>query len=324
MSHWHPGLDQATLVKRARMLRSIRTYFLEQDVLETTTPLLAETGVTDPYIENLSLASLGKIHYLQTSPEYAMKRLLASGSGSIYQICPAFRAAEVGRKHNIEFTMLEWYRLNFDLDALMLDTERLLSRVSLDVQVGCFNEFRRISYRSLFEQYFGANPHTLGLTQLRELAGQWRVDCTHIAEHDDAATCAAYLDCLFATLIGPDLLTATLVFDFPACQVALAQMQEVDGHQIARRFEVYAAGVELGNGYHELGDAAELRTRMDCNNAMREVRGLTRIAPDERLLAALGEMPACSGIAVGVDRLLMVLLNRQTLKEVIGFVGERG
>jgi lysyl-tRNA synthetase class 2 len=325
MESWKPGADSGALKARGDLLHSIREFFYRQSVIEVTTPTLGSRGVTDSQIQNLKLDHQDQTFYLQTSPEYAMKRLLASGSGSIYQICPAYRGSEHGRNHNTEFSMLEWYRLGFTLHELMDDVQNLLSFVieAMGISRFDFRDIPRFSYRDLFEENFDRDPHMISLDELKTLSREVGLECGHITDHDDEGTVSDYLDLLFSVVIEPQLDNPTIVYDYPVCQVALAQLGQEDGKMVAKRFEVFVSGLELANGYLELLNADELKARMHRNNHLRGVRGHERIEPDEKLLAALPAMPASSGIALGVDRLLMVLLGKEKLADVVSFTTDR-
>lgn len=319
------GPDRSVLLVRGELLHAIREYFYEQEVLEVTTPTLGSRGVTDSQIQNLKLQHENRCYYLQTSPEYAMKRVLALSSGSIYQICPAYRGNEQGRYHSVEFMMLEWYRVGFPLAELMSDVEQMLCSVtaSLGLEEYDFHQLPRITYKDLFLAHLDIDPHGASTAELRALAEIMNIDHKHIVQQDDEGTLSDYLDLLFSFVIEPTLLQPTIVYDYPACQVALAQLGEVDGKRVAKRFEVFVNAMELANGYLELGDADELETRMKRNNELRAVRGLEMVEPDEQLLGALGDMPECSGIALGLDRLLMILLGKNSLSQVMTFTGDR-
>jgi lysyl-tRNA synthetase class 2 len=329
MESWKPGVDAGVLKARGDLLHAIREFFYRRGVIEVTTPTLGSRGVTDNQIQNLKLDHQDQTFYLQTSPEYAMKRLLASGSGSIYQICPAYRGSEQGQNHNTEFSMLEWYRLGFTLLELMDDVQNLLSFVTEAIGISRFDfrELSRFSYRDLFVENFDRDPHMISLDELKILSRKVGVECGHITDHDDEGTVSDYLDLLFSVVIEPQLDNPTIVYDYPVCQVALAQLGQQDGNSngktVAKRFEVFVSGLELANGYLELLDADELEARMHRNNHLRGVRGQEIIEPDEKLLAALPAMPASSGIALGVDRLLMVLLGKEKLVDVVSFTGDR-
>lgn len=329
MKSWETQVSEDALSGRAELLHAIRSYFYQHHVVEVTTPTLGSCGVTDSQIQNIELTQQSRSYFLQTSPEYAMKRLLASMKGPIYQICPAYRGGEQGTNHNMEFTMLEWYRPDFTLSDLMKDVEELLSIVvtaleskSLVAQNLGFDSPPRVAYGQLFENKFSVNPHSASSKQLEELIKSQGIEAGHITNYHDEGTRSDYLDILFSTVIEPQLREPTIVFDYPACQVALASLAEVDGQQVASRFELFARGLELANGYFELGDPVELRKRMQQNNMLRTIRDLPEIRIDEKLLASLEFMPTCSGIALGVDRLLMVLLGKSRLAEVITFTSD--
>jgi len=267
MERWKTGSYRDVLLTRGELLRAIREYFYQQEVLEVTTPTLGSRGVTDNQIQNLKLQHEDQSYYLQTSPEYAMKRVLACGSGSIYQICPAYRGGEQGRHHSVEFMMLEWYRVGYSLADLMTDVEQMLCFVAdrLGLKEYDFRELPRIAYKDLFLEHFDVDPHEALTSKLKKLAETEIIDCRHIVDHDDDGALSDYLDLLFSFVVEPTLLKPTIVYDYPACQVALAQLGEVDGNMVAKRFEVFVNAMELANGYLELGDADELRTRMNLS-----------------------------------------------------------
>lgn len=299
------------------MLADVRRYFDDRGILEVSTPVLGASGVSDLHLENLKVELTHSTAYLQTSPEYAMKRLLAAGSGPIYQICPAFRGGESGRRHHPEFTMLEWYRPGFSLADLIDEVDCLLRCLHSDLP-----PLTQATYAELFEQVTDVNPHQADVRQLQELAGRFGLDASHIEHHDDSGCLGDYLDLLFATLVEPDL-EYVAVLDFPACQAALARCKTLRGAVlVANRFEIYVGGMELANGYEELRDPEILRQRFDGNNRMRSSRGLEAIEPDERLLAALPNMPACCGVAVGFDRLMMIVHEIDDIGQIIPFAAD--
>jgi lysyl-tRNA synthetase class 2 len=283
---------------RATVLQKIRQFFAERNVLEVDTPLLAEAPVTDPYIQAVQATCMGKTYYLQTSPEYAMKRLLAAGSGSIYQICKAFRDEEQSKIHRAEFTMLEWYRVALDDRQLMDETDALIQLVT------GFGSAKRFSYQQLFERYVEINPHQESIERLEALVHQHMgeiVGLRHPTRED-------YLQLLMLQLIEPELakLDVVIIYDYPASQAALAKKQEVDGQLVAKRFEVYCRGVELANAYYELTDAKEQRRRFEADLLRRQQMNLPTVPIDEPLLAAMEKgLPECAGIALGLDRLLL-------------------
>lgn len=320
MTDWQPGASLAILRERARLNADIRSFFSARGVLEVETPLLCSATATDLHLASFTVndlsAPVGAEKYLQTSPEFAMKRLLAAGSGPVYQLGKAFRAGDLGARHNPEFTMLEWYRPGFSLAQLMDETEALLALVLGSPRC------ERTTYRALFEQRFAVNPHAADTDSLRALAARE----TSIADTAglDGPAC---LDLLFAMAIEPQLghERPLFVFDFPAAQAALAQVRvNADGDGVAARCEVYVRGMELANGYDELRDAAEQQRRFAADNDARHERGLTRVLPDGKFLAALAHgLPPCAGIALGVDRLLMLRTGAKSLDEVLAFSAPR-
>jgi lysyl-tRNA synthetase class 2 len=320
---WRSGIDSATLQQRSKIYRTIRRFFDDRGVAEVTTPVLGASGVSDLHIQSLSLVDDGQSWFLQSSPEYSMKRLLASGSGSIYQICPAFRAGELGSKHNTEFSMLEWYRVGYSLEELVAEVATLLQQ-TLDVSQVQTSEFRFTTYRELFTSRFDVNPHDAGIETLRGLIFAENLTADHIDNIDDDATRNECLDLLFASCIEPGLDEPTFVLEFPAGQAALAKIAANDQYDVvARRFELYWQGMELANGYDELKDPAELRQRFEKNNTQRVARGLIEMAPDKKLLASMSELPDCAGVAIGLDRLVMLLCGKTSIDEVLTFSRQR-
>lgn len=321
-TEFKPTCSLEALKARAQMYQRIRQFFADRQVLEVETPVLSHAGVTDVHLASISanrhLAGKRHIHYLQTSPEFAMKRLLASGSGPIYQICKVFRDDEHGRKHNSEFTMLEWYRPDFNLKDLMYETVDLLNVCLQDR----FEELRPVilSYKHAFEDRLDINPLKASTKELKDCA--YRVGL-NIDLGDDRL---AYMDLLFSHMVEPSLGFDTPVFltDFPPEMASLAKIHaDEDGELVASRFEVYIEGLELANAYDELIDADILRQRFNEDNQSRQQLGLTAMPIDEHLLAALPHMPACSGIALGIDRLLMVATQQLKLNSVICFPADR-
>lgn len=323
MADWQPGAPRSELVRRAGLLSAIRAFFADRGVMEVSLPVLGGAGVPDVHLENLSIAVNDRTLFLQTSPEYAMKRLLAAGSGPIYSLGPAFRGSESGRRHNPEFTMLEWYRPGFDLGQLVSEVEALLRHLGVGAQPALADTpaFAGVSYAELFEGRFGINPHRATLLELDDLARTAFPDFrSHIAACSDQGTRADLLDLMFSQGIEPTLVSPTFVLDFPVCQAALAQTgKSQGGDAVARRFEFFWQGVELANGYLELSDPAMLRERFLISNHLRATRGLPTVALDEKFLAAMPHMPPASGVAMGVERLHMLLAGRSTIGEVMAF-----
>lgn len=313
MVDWKPGTSAAALKLRADLLAATRAFFAERGVMEVETPLLSAATVTDINLDSFALNTAAGIRYLQTSPEYAMKRLLAAGSGPIYQICKAFRQDESSRLHNNEFTMLEWYRPGFRLEQLMDEVDALLTAI---LETG---PLPRFSYAELFLERFDQDPHSIEFANLKALAHQ------HIDLASTELDATDYLQLLMLHCIEPELPELCLVYDYPAAQAALAEVEaDSEGRPVARRFEVYGRGMELANAYQELTDAAEQRQRFARDLAAREIRGKHLPAADERLLAALAQgLPPCSGIALGFDRLVMLAAGSERIDEVIAFSDER-
>lgn len=328
MAHpaWRPSADLATLRLRAELLARIRAFFAARGVLEVETPALSAAAITEPNLASFSTIyagpglRCGQPLYLHTSPEFPMKRLLAAGSGCIYQIARVFRDGEAGRRHNPEFTLLEWYRVGFDHHRLMdevaeLVTVLLAGRLALA-------EPERLSYRELFQRHLDLNPHQAGVAELAACAGARGVPIPPGMPADDADP---WLDLLLTHGIEPHLGMGrlTFVYDYPASQAALARLRP-DDPLVGERFEVYLNGVELANGFHELGDAGEQRRRFEAENAARRSLGLPVMPVDENLLAALeAGLPDCAGVALGFDRLAMLAAGKTALAEVLAFPVER-
>lgn len=319
---WQPSASLKTLGERARLVGQVRAFFAERDVLEVETPVLGHGGSTDVHLDSLSCEATtpsGRERlWLQTSPECHMKRLLAAGSGPIFQLARSFRDGEVGRRHNLEFTMLEWYRPEFSLAALIDETDALIR----DVLPHDPGPRRRHRYRDLFRERLAIDPFTVDLDALRELAGT-RVGLDMAdAGRDDC------LDGLMSLAIEPTLGRDGLdvVVDYPASQAALARRHQdpQDGAWVASRFEVYLDGLELANGYDELTDADEQQARFREDNAVRRALGKPEVDVDERLLAALRSgMPSGSGVALGLDRLFQLALGKSSVAEVMAFATPR-
>lgn len=316
MSDWKPTTSIENLHRRAAIIADIRRYFAEQKVLEVDTAVLSQCAVSDPFIDSLEVAFRGypdaeaESCYLQTSPEYAMKRLLAAGSGSIYQMGKVFRNGEEGRYHNPEFTMLEWYRLGFDDKQLMDDVERLVRRV---LGVG---PIRRCTYTEIFMEKLEVDLQEVSTTELAELMRQ------HVEVNMDLDDRDGWLNLLMSHVIEPMLKEAPVfITDYPASQSALARIKtNPDGQLTASRFELFVNGVELANGYHELTDPDEQRHRLEADQRNRKQLGLPMRPLEQRLVSALASgLPDCAGVALGVDRLIMLALQSEHIEEVIPF-----
>jgi lysyl-tRNA synthetase class 2 len=313
---WRPTASLDALQVRAEILASLRAFFADRGVLEVETPLLSAATVTDLHLRSLSLrvgGDDGQTMYLQTSPEFAMKRLLAHGSGPIYQISKAFRDAEAGRRHNPEFTILEWYRPGWDHHRLMDEIDELLAAV-----LGS-SPAERLGYAEAFTRHAAIDPHRASRGDLERRVRDLGVRGVTDLDRDDL------LNLLLSHVVEPGLGRGcpTFIHDFPASQAALARIRPGDP-PLAERFEVFVEGVELANGYHELTDPSEQRRRFEADLAGRRRRGLPEVPIDHRLLAALeAGLPECAGVALGVDRLVMLKAGANDISDVIAFPIDR-
>lgn len=317
---WRPTAALAEIQLRAELLGRVRAYFAGEGILEVDTPLLGRAGVTDVQLASIEARIGGEPgpYFLQTSPEYAMKRLLSAGAPDIYQICKAFRDGERGRHHNPEFTLIEWYRRGYDADALMDDVQALLAVLLGHERLG---RVERVAYGDLLKRELGVDPHRDPVEALVAVARR-RLGEIALGPGDGRD---AWLDLLMGAVIGPGLGRDHLVFvhSYPASQAALARRQPGEP-PTAARFEAYLGGLELCNGFHELADADEQRARFAADAAARARLGLPPRAADERLLAALeAGLPDCAGVALGFDRVLLLAAGAETLDEVLAFPIER-
>lgn len=324
---WRPTASTERLQRRAAALAQVRAFFANRGVLEVDTPLVVNAPVTDVHIHSAEVRFPddpgGTRFYLHTSPEYAMKRLLAAGSGDIYQICHVVRGLERGRYHNAEFTMVEWYRRNFTLAQLMDEVEALVREVLGSSAESLRSE--RISYREAFIREVGLDPFTGEYGELEaaalELGFERAANRASSAGHERDEL----LELLMGVRVGPHLGDGALTFvhRYPASQAALARLDPADP-RAALRFELYCNGIELANGFHELVIASEQRARFEADIERRKQRGLPVHAIDERLLDALAcGLPDCAGVALGFDRLLMLACGAKHIDEVIPFPIER-
>jgi len=318
---WRPTASPEALRLRASILARIRAFFSRLDVLEVDTPMLSPAASTDPALSSFKTsyhgpgAVAGDTRYLHTSPEFPMKRLLAAGSGSIYQVCKVFRDGESGVQHNPEFTLLEWYRTGFDHIDLMDEVERLLADILLDIMP--IDSVHHWCYQDLFNEIAGIDPFTATPAELKALL-QSQHDVTTVGLSDDDRD--AWLDLAMTHVIEPRL-GEGLVFvrDYPASQAALARLRSANP-PVAARFEVYLHGVELANGFHELNDAVEQRQRFEKELDRRSQTGVEVVKLDERFLSALNAgLPDCAGVALGLDRLLMLASGSRCVQDVIVF-----
>ena len=300
--------DPAVTSARSDLYHQIREFFRQRDVLEVEVPLLGCGASVDPHMQSMRIDHDGQIRYLQTSPEFFLKRLLCKGSGDIYTICKAFRAGENGRLHNPEFSLLEWYRVGLSLEDLIQETLELLMALGVEAAVS------QLSYARQFQSVTGLSPHSATYSELHELASGHGL----VGELDHQGL----LEFVMSTLVEPRLPAGLVVLsDYPACQSELAKIREDEnGCQVARRFEIYWDGVELANGYDELTDAAEQRERFELGSAERNIMGLSEIEFDQKFLESVDiGLPECSGVALGLDRLLMLLMKQERLADSLCF-----
>ncbi|MCZ6798577.1 MAG: EF-P lysine aminoacylase EpmA [Gammaproteobacteria bacterium] len=306
---WRPTATIESLRHRARIYRRIRAFFEAREFLEVDTPLLSGTTNTDAQIASMRAHNQGQELYLQTSPEFAMKRLLAAGSGSIYQICHAFREAEKGRRHQPEFTLLEWYRIGYDYHALMDQMENLIDLLSERT-----NSFQRRSYRNILIEHTDVDINSIQLPALRTRTRE-------LVPGTDTSTLDfdQCLDLLISMVVSPGLQGYVFVYDYPVSQAALARVSAINP-MVAERFELFYNDLELANGFSELIDAKQQRRRFELDNSQRQAKGLPQYPVDEQLLAALESgMPECAGVALGLDRLLMVLQGLDCIDQTLSF-----
>ncbi|MCW9717038.1 MULTISPECIES: elongation factor P--(R)-beta-lysine ligase [unclassified Avibacterium] len=312
---WRPTASIQNLLARAKIMAEIRRFFTDRGLLEVETPILSEFGVTDVHLATFSteftspFKHQSKTLWLSTSPEYPMKRLLAAGSGAIFQLCKVFRNEEAGTKHNPEFTMLEWYRPHFDMYRLINEVDDLLQQI-LDCAPA-----ESMTYQFAFQEYVGLDPLSASREELIAKAKEYHLEQAENEERD------TLLQFLFSAVVEPNIgqERPVAIYHFPATQAALAQISSED-HRVAERFEFYYKGIELANGFNELTDANEQRHRFEQDNRQREQLGLPIRQLDERFLAALqAGVPNCAGVALGVDRLIMIALGAKNISEVVAF-----
>jgi len=321
MKDWKPTANLKALKLRAELYALIRRFFAERGVLEVETPILSQSGITDPNIESFQLqfvgpkAGGGGQRWLRTSPEYPLKRMLAAGVGDCYELGRVFRNGEAGRRHNPEFTMLEWYRIGSTHHQLM-DETAVLVKDALHL-AGRRATVRDVSFRQLYHDSFGFDPLTVSEGELRGPLVVFDIDPTGLTRDD-------WLDLLMTHLIQPAIPAnrILIVYDYPASQCALAKIRPGDV-PVAERFEVFVGSLELANGYHELTDAAEQRERFGRDLGVRQKHASVQPPVDERLLAALPKLPECAGVALGVDRLLMAMLGSDRIADVLAFPFDR-
>ncbi|HSC47200.1 MAG TPA: EF-P lysine aminoacylase EpmA [Gammaproteobacteria bacterium] len=317
MTDWQPTASIENLKLRAALLAKLREFFAARSVLEVDTPALSTAGATDRHIASFRVEDgRGGYLYLHTSPEFPMKRLLAAGTGDIWQLCKVFRRGEAGRNHNPEFTLLEWYRIGFDQHRLMAEVAELVSVLVPSLA----RAPEHLTYREAFVRHAGLDPFRASAE-----------DCsTAFAKAGSQAPAGVldrdgWLDLLAGEVVYPALGQGglTFIYDYPASQAALARVRPGDP-AVAERFEAFLHGVELANGFHELAEAAEQRQRFEADRIYRGRQGLMDVPMDERLLASLEHgLPDCSGVALGFDRLVMIAAAARSITEVIAFPSDR-
>lgn len=314
---WRPSATLETLRARARLYADVRRFFVEREVLEVDTPVMSAHATVDRHIESFELAAGG---WLQTSPEFAMKRLLCAGAGPIFQIAPVFRRHEQGRHHNPEFRLLEWYRPGWNYQMLMSECEALLH-----VLLGISARFERITYRQAFAATLGFDAVALGADALARAAAQSDVSIPLNLSDAERADPDLWLDLFMSQLVGPRLgwPVPVFVFDFPASQAALARVR-ADEPPVAERFEMFWNGVELANGFQELTDATTQRARFEADQDWRRRLGKQLPPFDQPLIDALAAgMPECAGVALGLDRLLQLKLGLDDVARTMSFAHGR-
>ena len=322
-----PTMSLAMAQQRAQFMNSIRQFFIKRQVLEVQTPLLSQAGNTDTFLQSVAaqVTYQDKLctYYLHTSPEFAMKRLLATWQVPIYQICPVFRDNEIGVRHNIEFTMLEWYQPNYSLADMASEVGELLEMLYGYPMV--MNHYR---YVDAFMDFVGIHPLTASLSALQAVAEDKgltgfdfnsEASCGTDSEQDRRQS---WLDLLFSHAVEPNLGhdLPTLIIEYPPATAALAKTAlDKEGNNVAKRFELYINGVEIANAYDELADGQALKKRFEQDNRLRQRHNLPSMPIDEHLIRASDDLIPCSGIAVGLDRLLMVITGASSLEDVISF-----
>lgn len=307
---WRPTCSIETLKKRAELMARIREFFSKRGYLEVETPYMGRFGVTDIHLSNIRASFRKQDYFLQTSPEYHMKRLLAAGSGPIFQIARVFRDDEFGRWHNPEFSLLEWYQLGVDHWYIIDEIQQLFLGLC-----DC-SSFKKLSYQQAFMEACGINPFECGVKELHEVTCGYELG--DVLSRDESKD--QFLHLLMAFVVEPYLanhyVEPVVVHDFPASQASLAK---VEG-QVAKRFEIYWQGVELANGFYELTDEHAQRKRFEEDLVLRQSLGLCEMSMDEQLLASMQHgLPACSGVALGLDRLFAIILQKSSIEQVISF-----
>ena len=334
---WRPAASLPLLHGQAKLMQQLRAHFVETAALEVVTPALSAAGVTDPHIDSFVTKAAttsatpagdgsvtqpdpvpGSVYYLHTSPEFPMKRLLCAGSGDIYQICKVFRQGESGSRHNPEFLMLEWYRCGWDHHRLIEEVVAILGQL-LEQWRGFVPAVHRYAYLDLIEQYTGVQWQQLQTETIATALAARGIDCPLHADDPLDSWLDLFISAVVCAAFPADELV--VLCDYPASQAALAKtLTDTHGRQVSARFEVFLGPLELANGYHELTDADELQRRFERDNQQRRALQKVAMPMDTRLLQAMQHgMPECAGVAMGLDRLLMVLTGADNINEVLAF-----
>ena len=325
MSDWQPTASLEMLKTKSRLLSQLRAFFAEKDILEVQTPILSQAGNTEPTIESFitqeheNAAHKIQPSFLNTSPEFSMKRLLAAGYGSIYQITPAFRQDEQGKRHNPEFTLLEWYRIDFDHHALMGEVNSLLRYIAKNFIKLERSQF--FSYQKAMLKFANVDPFSATIEELKLATVKAGINAVGM---DDVSR-DTWLDLLMSQVVEKNLPMncPVFIYDYPASQAALSKIRK-GSPDVAERFELYINGMELANGFHELSDAEEQAQRFQQQQQQRKASGQQGIPADYHLIEALKQgLPECAGVAIGLDRLLMVLTGVEHINEVLTFPFDR-
>ncbi|MBF0264007.1 MAG: EF-P lysine aminoacylase GenX [Gammaproteobacteria bacterium] len=316
------SFDFNVLHERAKLYYLVRLFFEKSTALEVETPILSSSTTTEPFIDSFDLVEGNQRLFLHTSPEFYMKRLLTAVQQDIYQLVKVFRREESGNKHLREFSLLEWYRVNIDEQALIDDVANLMQSIWVSFRPD--NEkltVEKISYQTLFENYYQINPHQTTISELKACAKHSGLISLETALGDEKDR---WLDALMSCVLESNLggthsdPKMTFIYDYPKSQCALARIsKDEQGNQVAKRFELYIAGVELANGFYELNDEKEQRRRFNNENSYRRMIEKEQIPLDEEFLNDLDTLPECAGVALGIDRLLMLLLGKNSVHEVV-------
>ena len=312
---------------RSELLRHIRQFFYDRNFCEVQTPVLSADTIVDRYLDPLTVSEKSlplthhnnKKYYLQTSPEFAMKRLLAAGLDPIFQITPVFRSGDRGQLHNVEFTMLEWYRIGDNYQTGMFLLAELIRFLFEKLEIPC-EKIGYSTYRDIVESRVGINPHTATMEELQAIC-----HAHHIVYPESNWTDSPddWLDLIFSEMVQPEL-ESVIVYDFPQSQAQLAKLRHDKEYAVSERFELFLKGYEIASGYHENQDAVELRRRFQTNRDSRLASGRSWLPVDSRLLTIMElGFPLCSGTALGIDRLLMVMLDAETIEDVLTFPIEK-